>query len=281
MNSYRPRHLRVPTPVQSPVHDIPAGQSRRGMFRAGLVGAGAVLAGPTVGLLGQGQASAAVPSRESSIHGQDVSAYQGTDIDWSAQKSAGSHFVWVKATEGRTYTSPTFSAQYTGASKAGLIRGGYHFARPDTSDATEQADAFLNGGGGWTTDGRTLPGLLDMEATSGKPRNYGLSKKQMRTWIAAFIKRYQAETGRKPIVYTNRHWWTECVGDWTPTNAPLHIASYGSKDPKGSLPGRWWGWEMWQYSSSGPFAGDSNVWYGSKSAFEKFVSSKDYDANGI
>jgi GH25 family lysozyme M1 (1,4-beta-N-acetylmuramidase) len=245
----------------------------------GLHGATALSVG--VPVVGAGiAANAAVPSVTSAIHGQDVSSHN-ENIDWSAQKSAGSQFVYVKATEGYSWKSPTFSSQYKGASKVGLIRGGYHYARPDTSGPEEQVENFLNGGGGWTADGKTLIGLLDIEATSGKPDNYGLTKTEMRTWISGFLTTYRDEIGRRPMLYTNYYWWRDNVGNWTPTNTPLHIANYGTTDPINKLPGNWWGWEMWQYSDSKPFAGDSNVWYGSKSAFARFVCDKSDDATGI
>ena len=45
------------------------------------------------------------------------------------------------------YINPDFSSQYTGATNAGLIRGGYHFARPDISSGATQANYFLAHGG--------------------------------------------------------------------------------------------------------------------------------------
>ena len=61
------------------------------------------------------------------------------------------------------YKNTCFSSQYTGAAKAGLIRGAYHFARPDSSSGAAQAKYFASNGGGWTSDGITLPGALDIE----------------------------------------------------------------------------------------------------------------------
>lgn len=62
-----------------------------------------------------------------------------------------------QATEGTGFISSTFSSQYTGATNAGFIRGGYHFAHPDSSSGSAQADYFLAHGGGWSGDGITLP----------------------------------------------------------------------------------------------------------------------------
>ena len=94
--------------------------------------------------------------------GIDVSHYQPS-VNWSTVKSNGVKFAYIKATEGTGYTNPSFSSQYTGATNAGLIRGGYHFARPDVSTGAAQAKYFLAHGGGWSADGITLPGALDIE----------------------------------------------------------------------------------------------------------------------
>ncbi|KAF9500629.1 hypothetical protein BDN71DRAFT_1440045 [Pleurotus eryngii] len=70
-----------------------------------------------------------------------------------------SHFI--KATEGPTFISSSFSSQYVGATNAGFIRGAYHFAHPDSSSDAAQANFFSAHGGG--PDGITLPGALDIE----------------------------------------------------------------------------------------------------------------------
>ena len=63
-------------------------------------------------------------------------------------------------------------------------------------------------------------------------------------------------------------------------NSRPFLASYNDSSPT-TLPGRWWAWELWQYSDSGPFAGDSNVWHGSEDEFSRFVTDGDYSAIGI
>ena len=270
MRPYRARHL-APPPTPDSTPDTSSGASRRSVLRGGVLGAAA---------LSTGAAAVATPGANAAgLYGQDVSGWQG-EIDWSAQAELGSRFAYVKATEGRSYRSPAFNHQYSGAGGAGLVRGGYHFARPDSGGPEEQVDFFLNNGGGWSDDGITLPGMVDFEAYSGLPRDYGLSQQEMRNWIMAFSTRYRDSVGRRPVLYTNLHWWNDVVGDWTPVNSPLVLASYSSSAPT-TLPGRWWAYEMWQYSDSGPFAGDSNLWHGSESQFESFVSDGDYHAIGI
>ncbi|EWS82754.1 GH25 family lysozyme [Brachybacterium phenoliresistens] len=276
MSPYRPRHRRTPEPPQTSSTAPGGGHTRRHLLRAGAFGASAAVGIPALAAAPSAMAEGVVHQE---IHGQDVSSWQG-DVDWGRQWELGSRFAWVKATEGNTWKSPTFSSQYRGADRVGMPRGGYHFARPDTGDPITQCDAFLDGGGGWTPDGRTLPGMVDFETSPGRPANYGLSRSDLRSWISQFSSHYRENTGRRPVIYTNAHWWNDNVGSWTPRNSPLHIANY-SYDPIASLPGRWWGWELWQYSPSGPFAGDSNVWYSGEDDFARFVAEVDYGANGI
>ncbi|MFE5774874.1 MULTISPECIES: GH25 family lysozyme [Brachybacterium] len=277
MTRYLPRHARA-AGATGPSRPLPTSDSRhpasrRALLRGGAVGVSAL----TVGGLATAPALAA--SIPAGIPGQDVSTYQGS-VDWKAQMSKGSRYAFIKATEGNTWHSSTFSQQYSSATKAGIIRGAYHFARPDSGGPEKQVDAFLNGGGGWSADGRTLPGMLDLESVSGVPANFGLSQKEMQTWISGFISAYRSAVGRRPMIYTNANWWDKYVGDFAPAHTPMQIAYYSSKKPT-NLPGRWWDWDMWQFSDSAPFAGDSSVFQGSESAFTSFVSDKDYAPRGI
>jgi len=131
------------------------------------------------------------------------------------------------------FISSSFSSQYIGATNAGLIRGAYHFAHPDSSSGAAQANFFLEHGGGWSADGKlygywlahhrklsmphflgiTLPGVLDIECKilmssfcdhthSSEEVNpngaecYGLSPSAMVSWIADFSNTYHAATSR-------------------------------------------------------------------------------------
>lgn len=85
----------------------------------------------------------------------------------------------MQATEGTTYIDSSFSSHYSGATTAGLIRGGYHFAHPDASTGAAQATFFLAHGGGWSNDGKTLPGMLDIEYNPNGATCYGLSASAM------------------------------------------------------------------------------------------------------
>jgi lysozyme len=78
-------------------------------------------------------------------------------------KANGISILYIKATEGTGYLNPYFAQQYDGSYNVGLIRGSYHFARPDVSGGEAQADYFIAHGGGWSADGKTLPSALDID----------------------------------------------------------------------------------------------------------------------
>lgn len=196
-----------------------------------------------------GPAGGAVPAAAARTAGIDVSHWQGT-LDWPGQYGAGVRFAWIKATEGTTYRDPGFSANYSGAYNAGVIRGGYHFALPDRSTGAAQANWFADHGGGWSRDGRTLPGTLDIEYNPYGATCYGKSAASMVSWIRDFTATYRARTGRDAVIYTTADWWRTCTGNSSAfggTN-PLWVARYSST--VGTLPAGWGYWTVWQYTSS-------------------------------
>jgi GH25 family lysozyme M1 (1,4-beta-N-acetylmuramidase) len=207
-------------------------------------------------------ASTAAGAAPAGLKGLDVSGYQG-NVNWSAVKSNGGAFAYIKATEGTYYVDTTyFAQQYNGSYNAGLIRGAYHFAIPNNSGGAAQADYFVAHGGGWSKDGRTLPGALDIEYNPYGATCYGLSQASMRSWIAAFLNEYHARTTRWAVIYTTTNWWTTCTGNYSgfAANDPLWIARYAST--VGTLPAGWSAYSFWQWADSGTFPGDQDVWNG-------------------
>ena len=207
------------------------------------------------------------------VQGMDVSGWQ-PNVNWTEQKNMGAKFVYVKATESTSFTNSSFRSQYSGSYNAGFIRGAYHFAIPSVSTGAAQADYFINNGGGWSADGKTLPPLLDVEynpyASLGNSC-YNMSQTAMVSWIRDFSNRMIARTGRAPAIYTTTDWWKTCTGNSTAfSDHPLHVARYAST--VGTLPAAWPVYSIWQYSDSGPFAGDSNVWNGTEASLRAFAS---------
>jgi GH25 family lysozyme M1 (1,4-beta-N-acetylmuramidase) len=199
--------------------------------------------------------------RGTQVQGMDVSAYQG-DVDWGAAVSNGARFAYLKATEGTTYTNPYFWSQSGGSFEAGVIRGAYHFALPNTSGGTAQANWFVDHGGGWTPDGLTLPPALDIEYNPYGAACYGLSPSAMVDWIREFSDTVRDRTGRYPAIYTTTAWWTTCTGNNAGfgTTNPLWVARYASS--VGALPAGWSFQTIWQYSDSGALPGDQDYFNG-------------------
>ncbi|MET9254396.1 lysozyme [Streptomyces sp. NPDC048182] len=234
-----------------PAHSAPA---------AGLPARGEAHMGMGV-LAHDGQQGRPVESRAAQTEGVDVSGHQG-NVAWSTLWSSGVKWAYVKATEGTYYTNPYFAQQYNGSYNVGMIRGSYHFATPDTTSGAAQANYFVDHGGGWSRDGKTLPGALDIEWNPYGAACYGKSASAMVSWIRDFVNTYRARTGRDAVIYTATSWWTQCTGNSGAfgTTNPLWIARYASS--VGALPAGWGVQTMWQYTSSGPTVGDHDKFNG-------------------
>ncbi|WP_366290240.1 glycoside hydrolase family 25 protein [Paenibacillus sp. AN1007] len=182
--------------------------------------------------------------------GIDVSRYQGS-IDWAKVKASGMTFVFIKATEGRTYIDPNFQGNVTGALAAGMMVGTYHFFR-GTSVEIAKAEAAhyantLNKVGG--AKALQLPPVLDYENNPGN-----LSKAQINTVAKAFLTELQRLTGVKPIIYTGNAFarnFDASLGSYD-----LWIARYSSTRVPDEQTA-WKRWTFWQYTDSGRVNGIS------------------------
>ena len=173
--------------------------------------------------------------------------------------------AYAKATEGLSFVDSSFTANFRGAKQNGILAGAYHYARPDVSDGTSQANYFLDRAQ-YSQDGKTLIPMLDIEwpwEGSGAPSPcYGLSTSQMSTWVKQFVDRVYARTGQRTMIYTNTKWWNPCTGNNATFGAnPLFIANYSSTYKP--LPAGWNQFTLWQYSDSGSLPGDQDVFNGS------------------
>ncbi|CAO5232039.1 GH25 family lysozyme [Frankia sp. AgKG'84/4] len=219
---------------------------RRLLSVAALTAAALTLSGPTV-------ARGATPS-PLWPRGVDVASWQhpgGGPINWNAARASGLSFALIKATEGTAYTNPFFAADRAAATRAGLIVGAYHYARPTAaiSTAVEQARRFIAVTGLTRTAGHLAP-ALDLED------NGGLDPAALAAWVHAFLEEVESETGRTPILYTYRSFWTDQMGDSHDfTKYPIWFAIYNNQATPGVLPGGWPNWALWQYTSGGTVPG--------------------------
>jgi lysozyme len=203
-------------------------------------------------------------SADGPLPGIDISHWQGT-IDWDAVAADGVEFAFIKATEGGDYVDPRFAANWAGAQRAGVIRGAYHFYRPQT-DAMAQAAHFLSTVQLAQGD---LPPVLDVEVTDG--RSAAMIAAGVRTWL----QEVERATGHRPILYTRASFWTGQMGSGF-GGYPLWVAHYGVSSP--SIPAEWSGWTFWQHSDAGRVNGisgdvDLNWFNGDRQALDVFVAS--------
>lgn len=205
----------------------------------------AVLCVVMVTTVGVGSAGAAT--------GIDVASYQhpnGAPIDWGQVRGAGHAFAYVKATEGTGYTNPYFAADWSGIGNAGLLRGSYHFPRPSLplSTAIDQARYYVSRVG--TMQGANdLPPMLDLEEAGS------LSAPDLVQWARTWLSEVERLTGRRPVIYTGKWFWTGYLGSTTALrDYRLWLSDYnGLSAPTNTPTG--WPWTIWQYTSTGQVPG--------------------------
>ena len=243
----------------------------RSVGRHAPAGVAAAAACGVIAALAAGLVAVSPAAAQPAVLGLDVSDHQPV-VDWSAVASEGAQFAYVKATEGTGSVSPDFTSQYDGAYQAGLLRGAYHFALPNQSTGAAQASYFVANGGGWTGDGRTLPGALDIEYNPYGAECYGLSQAAMVSWIASFADTYEALTSVWPVIYTAADWWDTCTGDYGgfASQDPLWMPAYGSGGS--TLPAGWSFYTISQDAATGTFPGDQDTFNGTTSQLDQLAA---------
>jgi len=173
--------------------------------------------------------------------GIDLSGYQPT-VNWAEVAASGIAFAFIKATEGTTLIDHTFKSHWSDAKAAGLLRGAYHFFRPQL-DAAAQARIFLS----QLQDSGELPPVLDVETGSSLPPS------QIASGIATWLELVTATTGR-PIIYTMPGFWnTLPVIPGIADKADLWVAHWGARVPAAvsGFPD----WKFWQYTNKATISG--------------------------
>jgi GH25 family lysozyme M1 (1,4-beta-N-acetylmuramidase) len=197
----------------------------------------------------------------SNLKGFDVSHWQGT-VDFAKAKANGYSFVYLKATQGSTYTDTMFSTNVSKAKAAGLPVGAYHYAKPtapyNANEAVAQAKYFVNAmkNAGLTNYGDIMP-VLDLE----EPIDPGiLTPNELAKWAWAFVSTVQSLTGRKVMFYTGTWFIEQNNGfDTALSDLPLWIADYRTTITSPPNCGGWTNWTIWQYSDKGTVPGVSSA----------------------
>lgn len=188
------------------------------------------------------------------MDGFDVAVYQkNLDI---ANTPGG--FVFVKATQGTWYQSPTFVSQYKAAVDSGKLVGIYHYS--EGSDYIKEVDFYLSVVGDRLGNAVLA---LDEEGTSNPI--FGTSK--MVSYVTNWMREVYKRTGIKPILYMSKNVFRSY--NWSALKNEgykIWVAQYASNDTTGYQSEPWTddkGWgafdtsdvAIYQYSSKGRIGG--------------------------
>lgn len=206
-----------------------------------------------------------------------MSSHQGS-VNWKQVYADGVRFAFVKTSEGKDWTDPTWTkARYQDMTKNKIIVGCYHFARPQPGRSPEtEADFFFSRVKAVTGLPKAigvgmLPLCLDIETSK-------LNDVQTAEWADKFSKRILKLTGRGVITYTSPGVWSNITGG---RGAPsrggdLWVAHYGPKAGHPTVPKGFVSWKFHQYTDKGKVSGvsgavDVNVYRGDLKSLRRYV----------
>ena len=187
--------------------------------------------------------------------GIDVSEYQGI-ISWSyvdtIENKYPLHFVFIRATVGKDRIDRQFKRNWLGAKENRMIRGAYHYYRPN-ENSLEQAALFIKTVKLQKGD---LPPVLDIEKL---PKNQSIAnlKLGLRRWLRAVESHY----GVKPIIYSGERYYDDFLKEEF-SDYLFWIANYNFyREQIGS------DWLFWQFTEKASIPGingnvDVNIYNG-------------------
>jgi GH25 family lysozyme M1 (1,4-beta-N-acetylmuramidase) len=172
--------------------------------------------------------------------GIDVSGYQPR-VDWPGVAASGAAFAFIKATESTTLVDHSFADHWAEAKRARILRGAYHFFRPQ-QDARAQAQHFLAQLG----DRGELPPALDVEVADGVAPSKIIEG--VHTWLDL------VGVSLRPLLYTSPGFWNSLPGAAEISKkADLWVAHWGARAP--APVNGWSTWKFWQFTSKGTIVG--------------------------
>lgn len=171
--------------------------------------------------------------------GIDVSNWQG-NINFREVARSGIKIVYIKATQGTNYISPTFESSYINAKQNGLKIGFYHYVMArSTEEAVLEANFFASKIAGKEIDCRLA---MDFEQFGS------LGTQEINTIGLAFLKRLEQITNKGLVVYSNTY-TARTIWNGEILNYPLWVAEYGVQRPANN--GKWNTYVGWQYTDEG------------------------------
>ncbi|WP_260288501.1 glycoside hydrolase family 25 protein [Peribacillus aracenensis] len=175
------------------------------------------------------------------IKGIDVSHWQGV-INWDKVAKDGVKFVFIKATEGTSYSKLSyFKDNVPKALAAGLKVGAYHYAKFATvEEAKAEAAYFL---GSIRSFGLNYPAVLDLEENKRSA-----SKKILTDAAIAFLEAIE-DAGHTAMLYTGKSFLEKHLDESRLKKYALWIARYNSTLGRSA--------DIWQHSDTGKVNGIS------------------------
>lgn len=174
------------------------------------------------------------------IYGIDVSRFQGK-INWSIIDTSLT-FAIIKVSEGISLVDNRFLQNWNGCN---LIKGGYHFFRPQRSGA-QQAKLFL---ANLHIDYGNIKPVIDVEYTHlwSVKKKRSLYVNNLKDMIDYITK----EIGCAPIIYTNENFWLNYIQPYYNGSHEFWLADYRRKSVMSSE----LNWFIWQYTCKGRVKG--------------------------
>jgi len=198
------------------------------------------------------------------LFGFDVSHYQ-EKIDWHSIDSVYQQFpldfVFLRATMGVDGVDKNYRTEWKKAKSRLLVRGAYHFYRPDENSLL-QAQNFIRN---VQLEPGDLAPVLDIETY---PTNQSVDslKIGLQKWLDTVEKHYNV----KPIIYSGEHFYNELLKDDF-SDYPIWIANYNFfveniKD----------NWTFWQFTDKGSMPEissriDLNIFRGNRYELKKYL----------
>jgi len=189
--------------------------------------------------------------------GFDVSEYQST-IDWEQtyhiKESFELSFVFIRSSAGKDKIDSKFKENWKEAKDRQLIRGAYHYYRPN-ENSLEQAENFIKN---VKLEKGDLPPVLDIEKL---PKSQSIKKLKvgLRRWLVKIEKYYKV----KPIIYSGERYYTDFLKEEF-SEYPLWIANYNfwRNDLESD-------WQFWQFTEKAQIKGvkgtvDINIFNGDR-----------------
>lgn len=214
--------------------------------------------------------------------GEDRSSFQ------AVQGWGGDSFAFAKATEGTSWSDPTFASNWANAAAEGKVRGAYHFFHPADS-ASSQAQFFmatvkaqgLRAGDVLIADVEIAAGADGMEGYATERAVHrshealkvlppGFTAALVGTGALQFLQEVAASAGPacRVVLYSSLFM---AQNDLPQCDAyPLFLAYYAGSPPASVAP--WRSWTFWQNGATGPGGGDLDYFNGDDAALVQWAN---------